>query len=369
MAAAAATAPLGLGLYLSFSRGALFACVAGLIALIVAARSWDQLQAAALAVAAAVAACIPAAPSRSVTALAGPLGTREREGAIALVVLVAVMLAAGVAQRILAARAGAGRLRLPRRAPLIATLLICAGLAGAIVAGAKETSGQPALSGGATRLVSLQSNRYDYWDVALRAFAASPLHGVGAGGWRVDWLRWRKVNEFAQDAHSLELQTLAELGVVGVALLLACFGGVAVAARRALVSGRAVAGPVAALVVYVSPQPAGLGLADAGGDAGGGRARRLPAGAARHPVGARAGGQSASAIRGASRLNTHTARTQRPMKMAIGTTTCTNPVSTGALGWMTHLRVSSNSGARGLSARRSWSVPRARWSGYSTGVA
>ena len=255
VAAAAATAPFGLGLYLSFSRGALFACVAGLIALVVAARSWDQLQAAALAVAAAVAACIPAAPSGGVTALAGPLGTREREGAISLAVLVAVMLAAGVVQRILAARTGARRLPLPRRAPLIATLLICAGLAGAIVAGAKETSGQPALSGGATRLVSLQSNRYDYWDVALRAFAASPLHGVGAGGWSVDWLRWRKVNEFAQDAHSLELQTLAELGIVGAALLLACLSGVAVAARRALVGGRAVAGPVAALVVYIAHSP------------------------------------------------------------------------------------------------------------------
>src|SRR5438067_2054268 len=35
--AAAACAPLGMGVYLSFSRGALFACVAGLIALVVAA--------------------------------------------------------------------------------------------------------------------------------------------------------------------------------------------------------------------------------------------------------------------------------------------------------------------------------------------
>ena len=36
-AAAAAAAPLGMGLYLSFSRGALFACAAGLVALIVVA--------------------------------------------------------------------------------------------------------------------------------------------------------------------------------------------------------------------------------------------------------------------------------------------------------------------------------------------
>jgi O-antigen ligase len=180
---------------------------------------------------------------------------REREGAITLAVLVVVMLAAALVQKLLAGRSAGRRLRLPRHAPAIATLLICAGLAAAIVAGAKETSGQPSLSGGATRLVSLQSNRYDYWDVALRAFATSPLHGVGAGGWSVYWLRWRSVNEFAQNAHSLELETLAELGLVGLALLLAFFGGVGLAARQALVAGRAVAGPVAALVVYVAHSP------------------------------------------------------------------------------------------------------------------
>ena len=255
VAAAAATAPLGLGLYLSFSRGALFACLAGLVALVVAARSWDQVQAAAVAVGAGVLVCVPAAPSAGVTALSGRLGVREREGAITLAGLLIVMLAAGLVQKLLAARSAGRGLRLPRHAPALATVLICAGLAAAIVVGAKETSGQPALAGGATRLVSLQSNRYDYWDVALRAFATSPLHGVGAGGWSVYWLRWRSVNEFAQNAHSLELETLAELGVVGLASLLAFFGGVVLAARQALMAGRAVAGPVAALVVYVAHSP------------------------------------------------------------------------------------------------------------------
>jgi hypothetical protein len=255
LTAAAATAPLGLGLYVSFSRGALFACLAGLVALVVAARSWDQLQAAMLAVVAGALACVAAAPSDGVTALAGSLSTRERQGAITLVLLVIVMTAAAAAQRALARRSDGRPLHLGRRAAPAATLLVCVGLAVAIVAGAKETSGQAALSGGATRLVSLQSNRYDYWDVALRAFTTSPLHGVGAGGWSVYWLRWRSVNEFAQNAHSLELETLAELGIVGIALLAAFFGGVAVAAARALASDRGVAGAVAALVAYVAHSP------------------------------------------------------------------------------------------------------------------
>ena len=73
--------------------------------------------------------------------------------------------------------------------------------------------------------MTLESNRYDYWDVAFRAFKAQPLHGVGAGGWAVDWLRYRTINESAQDAHSLPLQTLAELGIVGILLLIAFLGG------------------------------------------------------------------------------------------------------------------------------------------------
>jgi O-antigen ligase len=50
-----------------------------------------------------------------------------------------------------------------------------------------------------------------------------------------------------RDAHSLYLETAAELGLVGLALLLALAGSVAVAARRA---APAAAGPVAVLAAY-----------------------------------------------------------------------------------------------------------------------
>jgi O-antigen ligase len=255
LAAAAATAPLGLGLYLSVSRGALFACAAGLVALIVLAPRRAQLSSLGVAVAAGLVASLAAAPSSGVTSLAGPLATRERQGAITLVALLVVMVAAAGAQLILARREGDRPLRLPRRSPLIALGVVCAGLALAIVVGSKESSAQP-LATGAARYATLQSNRYAYWDVALRAFAAQPLRGIGAGGWAVYWLRYRTVTEGAQDAHSLQLQTLAELGLVGLALLLACLGGTAAAAARAhrLLPGAA-AGPVAALVTYLVHSP------------------------------------------------------------------------------------------------------------------
>ncbi len=255
-AAAAASPALGLGLYISFSRGALFACVAGLVTLVVVAPERGQARAIATTLAAAVVAALVAAPFKGVTSLAGSAPSRERDGAIVLVALVVIAALAGLVQRRWVGSTGSdARLRLPARAPLLATLVICAGLGLAIVLGAHEQSAQP-LQGGSSRLVSLQSNRYAYWRVALRAFSSEPLHGVGAGGWAVDWLRWRPFAEGAQDAHSLELQTLAELGLVGLALLAAFLAGVGIAARAAYrVAPGAAAGAIAGCVVWLAHSP------------------------------------------------------------------------------------------------------------------
>jgi hypothetical protein len=254
-AAAGAGAPLGMGLYLSFSRGALFACAAGLVALIVAAARTEQLRGLLTVVVAGGLAAAAVAPLRGLTALAGSETTREGQGAIALAALVVIVILAVTTQWWIARREQGSALRLPRRARLIALAVICAGLGLAIAVGAKEGTRRP-LSGGATRLVRLQSNRYDYWRVAVRAFRAEPVHGVGAGGWAVWWLRYRDIDDFAQDAHSLPLQTLAELGLVGLALLLAFLGGIALAARDAHRADPApAAGPIAGFVVWVAHAP------------------------------------------------------------------------------------------------------------------
>jgi O-Antigen ligase len=254
--AAAASVPLGAGLYISFSRGALFACAAGLIALVAVAPTRQQAAAVLLAVLAGALGALACAPFGGVTGLLGSLATREGQGAIALGLLVVLAAMAALAERRLISRGPEGSLPMPPRMPLIAATLICAGLALAIVVGAKETSSSAQqLSGGANRLVSLRSNRYDYWRVALRAFAQQPLRGVGAGNWAVYWLRWRHFEDFAQDAHSLPLQTMAELGLVGVAGLLAFLGGVAAAARRALRTTPLAAGPIAGLVAYIAHAP------------------------------------------------------------------------------------------------------------------
>jgi hypothetical protein len=303
--AAAATAPLGMGLYLSFSRGALFAWAAGLIVLVVLVHNREQLRALIATVLAGALAAAAAAPFHGVTSLAGAASTRERQGAITFALLVLIMAAVVAVQWRAAHSRAVTPVRFPKAAPWIGLGLIVVGLGLAIVVGAKENAASPA-SNGANRLVTLQSNRYAYWSVALRAFGREPLRGIGAGGWAVDWLRYRHVNDFAQDAHSLPLQTLAELGIVGAALLLAFFAGVGLSAADAYRAAPGLAaGPIAGFVAYTAHAPLDWDW-------------QMPAvtlvamvlaGAlvalARSPT-----VQSSSAIRGASRRNTHTESTQ-----------------------------------------------------------
>jgi hypothetical protein len=304
-AAAAAAVVLGCGLSLTVSRGALFAGLAGLVALVVAAPSAAQLRAAALVVGAGLAGALVAAPFDGVTSLAGSPGGRSAEGAVVLAGLVVLAAAAAVAARALAARPDAP-LRLPRRAPVLALVVVLAGFAAAVALGGTER--REALRPDAGRFVTLTSNRYAYWEVALRAFADEPLRGVGAAGWRVRWRAEREFREGARDAHSLPLQTAAELGLVGLALLAALVAGIALAARDALRDGPAAAGAVAGLVVLGAHSaldwdwqlPAVLlpGFLLAGVLLAWRPGPRAPS------------AYSSSAIRGASRANTRTATTQ-----------------------------------------------------------
>ncbi len=61
--------------------------------------------------------------------------------------------------------------------------------------------------------------RIDLWRVAWHRFAQSPVIGQGAGTFKNSYLTYRSTAGFAVNAHSLYLQTLDELGVVGFVLL------------------------------------------------------------------------------------------------------------------------------------------------------
>jgi O-Antigen ligase len=240
-AAAAAAVPLALGVYLSYSRGAIAAAVVGLVILLAASPSWPQLRAAGSALAAGVIASACAALLPGVASLEGSPGAREADGAGMLAILAVLMVAAALVQARLTraedrGAVGTGRLGLAPRMPAVAVAVAALGLAGLVVGGLAESGGADEQSErrGLARLGSVESRRYDYWRVGLEAYADAPLRGVGAGGFRVAWLRERPVREGALEVHSLPLEMLIELGIPGLLGFALFAGGVSVAGRRAL---------------------------------------------------------------------------------------------------------------------------------------
>ncbi len=152
--------------------------------------------------------------------------------------------------------------RLPRRLVVAVGAVLLVAVAAALihvggpVAAAREFSGAgPAVKSGNARLLSLSgSSRAQYWRVAWHEYEAHPVLGSGAGSFQRSWLRLRPAPLPVLDAHSLYLETLAELGPLGLALLAAALALPVVAAVRARADPLAAAafGGYAAFVVHAA---------------------------------------------------------------------------------------------------------------------
>lgn len=69
-------------------------------------------------------------------------------------------------------------------------------------------------------LASSGSGRWQFWSAAVSEFQAHPLNGGGAGSWGAWWLEHGSLpGVFSEYAHSLYLEALGELGIVGLLLL------------------------------------------------------------------------------------------------------------------------------------------------------
>lgn len=68
------------------------------------------------------------------------------------------------------------------------------------------------------------SGRWQFWHSAVDEFRSTPLKGRGAGSYQAWWAQHGSLGLFVRDAHSLYLEQLGELGLVGLGLLLAAFG-------------------------------------------------------------------------------------------------------------------------------------------------
>jgi O-Antigen ligase len=83
------------------------------------------------------------------------------------------------------------------------------------------------------------SGRWQFWDAALDAFADDPLVGMGAGSYESWWAEQGSIAMYVRDAHSLYVETLAELGVVGLVLVAGFLGaGLVSGVRRFLAVAR-----------------------------------------------------------------------------------------------------------------------------------
>lgn len=247
---AAALLPLlATTLYLTFSRGAWIALALGLAAAVAADPQRLQLLAAAVpAVPAPAVAVWFASHSPAFTNVAAPDVDAVREGhRLALVVLAATALAAlltfGYAHLESRARVSRATTRFVARSLLLLLVACVLGLSARFgmpwtIAGSLKaefntppTQVETSLN---ERLFNLSgSGRTLQWRVARDTFAEHRLAGVGAGTYELEWLKRRTVPGKVRDAHSLYLETLAELGLVGLALLLLALAAPLLAVPRA----------------------------------------------------------------------------------------------------------------------------------------
>jgi hypothetical protein len=236
-------------LYFTYSRGSWLALGAGLAVALALDRRRLELATGLIAVSPApVLAIWLASRSHALTRQSSSLASARHDGhRIGLVILGLAIVEALVAVGLALARR---RVAPPRAARMVWAAVLAAVLLGALAAAFERYGSPPTLarrayhafvapppSHGAdlnTRLFSLSSNgRVDLWRAAWHEAEAHPWLGAGAGGYERYWVRHRPTPAGVQDAHNLYVETLAELGPVGLALLVLALGAPLVGAFRA----------------------------------------------------------------------------------------------------------------------------------------
>jgi Tfp pilus assembly protein PilF len=228
-----------LTLVLAYSRGALAALLVGVVLwfLVVPLR----LRGAGLLIAAGVAAGAAGAwdfKTHALSAESVELAQRTTAGhqlGVVVLVMLIVLLCAGVAVGFLTDRHAPSPLA-RRRAG--ATIFAVMALVALIFVGALAHS-QRGLTGSIShavnaltdpnakpppntpgRLTAVASVRARYWKEALQIFDAHPVLGAGADGYRTARLRYRTETLEVRHAHGFIVQTLADLGIVGLLIAL-----------------------------------------------------------------------------------------------------------------------------------------------------
>jgi O-antigen ligase len=235
-------------LYFTFGRGAWLALACGIIAALALAPARLQLASALLfALPAPAIAVFAASRSDALTHSTSRLGAAAHDGhrvALLLVPLAVAAAALAVLRTFLERRSYTQRLRLAYGAallavPLVVLVVVFAGYGGPATLAHKayeSFKAPPAYdrTNLNSRLFTLTSNgRLDAWSVASHDARHHLLAGAGPGTFEEFWNRHRPTRLQIRDAHSLYVETLAEQGIVGLALLALALGVPLAAAYRA----------------------------------------------------------------------------------------------------------------------------------------
>ena len=244
-AAALAPVPVLAGtIYLTSSRGGVAVALVACAAFVVLSGSVRAVVAGAVAGAGSLGA-VAILSARQVL-VDGPFGSGAAEdaGTEAALLIGAVCLLAAVLYAVLAALVPA-RLRVPRVAWALVAVALVVGVVAADPGERIDTfRAEPAVSEapGATQVdahlsTGGGSGRWQFWSAAADQWREHPLAGAGAGAFEPYWAEHGTLDWFVRNAHSLWLETLAELGVIGLLLIVGAFA-VGIAAGVARLGGR-----------------------------------------------------------------------------------------------------------------------------------
>ena len=167
-----------------------------------------------------------------------PLGERTTAGhqlGVLLLAMVLVLTLTGIAIGFVTGRRAPSRVTRTRAGAVLLALIVIAlvGFAGALAHSHRGFTGSishavdtltnpnakpPPNTPG--RLTAVASVRARYWKQALQVFDAHPVVGAGADGYETASLRYRTALLEVKHAHGFVVQTLADLGAIGLALAL-----------------------------------------------------------------------------------------------------------------------------------------------------
>jgi hypothetical protein len=253
-----------LAMYFTFSRGAWLALAAGLAFSLAIDPRRLRLTLVACCLGLPLSLCLFAASRFSALTREGGSGNLVREGQeLAVLVLITMLVTAAAAA---GATWTARRMTTPSWAAraYVLTLGVAAvafASAGVVYLGGPRAAAErawhafeepaPRSSDLSSRLYMFSGNhRAELYRVAWNDWMAHPILGSGAGSFEATWLRARTAPTKVRDAHSLYLETLAELGLVGLTVLAAGLAMPVVVALRA--RGKPmVAASVSAYVAYL----------------------------------------------------------------------------------------------------------------------